>query len=245
MKKYAKLLTLLVLLLSACEDDRKNDQIRFGVCADYPPFEYYVKGELTGFDVELAKAIAIKLKMNVEFGDMSFSAILAELQNGSIDAAVSCISSTAERKKNYDFTNAYYKESLAVMYKKNAPVISKEQMVDKKVACQLGSVPEKWLKKNATKSKITSLDKVDLAIEALKAGHVHCILVDSLIAKPYCETNQELGYTVIVKDVAESEGFSIALKKDSPLTKRINDVVTEMESSGELQELKEKWGLAK
>ena len=70
----------------------------------YPFFEYKVKGELVGFDIELGKMIAQELGKKAEFQDLQFSSILAAVQSGMVDAAISTISITEERQKTFDFS---------------------------------------------------------------------------------------------------------------------------------------------
>ncbi|MDR3224519.1 MAG: ABC transporter substrate-binding protein [Holosporales bacterium] len=234
-----------LLLLTSCDGDKDkdNDKLKVGVCADYPPFEYYRDGVLSGFDVDIAKIVAEKLGKTAEFSDMAFSSILVEVKNGTIDAAVSSIGATDERKENYDFTTPYYKSGLSIIYKNDSPISDVDQLSNKKVACQLGSIPEKWLKAKNLKTEIVSIDNVNQAVESLKSGHVDYVLVDNAIAIEYCSTNNDLGSVVVVESIEGSEGFSVALKKGSPLKEQIDKILAELEANGELHNLKKKWKL--
>ena len=78
----------------------------FALSADYPPFEFESKGELQGFDVDLAKNIAQQLGKEAAFQNIPFSAVLAAVQNGTADAAISTVTATPQRKKNFDFSEA-------------------------------------------------------------------------------------------------------------------------------------------
>lgn len=79
---------------------------------EFPPFEYKTivdgKDTIVGADIELAKAIGEELGVEVEFSSMSFSNVLASVQSGKSDIAISGISATEERAKIYDFSEAYY-----------------------------------------------------------------------------------------------------------------------------------------
>ncbi|MDR1235800.1 MAG: transporter substrate-binding domain-containing protein, partial [Holosporaceae bacterium] len=71
MKRYMHILFTIVLsLLSGCKEKDEKNVMKFAVCADYPPFEYYENGEIVGFDVDLAKLIAQKLGKKAVFEDM-------------------------------------------------------------------------------------------------------------------------------------------------------------------------------
>jgi polar amino acid transport system substrate-binding protein len=237
------LLAAILFLVCGCEDDKTDEAITFGTSADYPPFEYYVDGDVAGFEIDLAKAVAEKLGKKAKFKDMAFSSLLTELQTGSIDAAVSTLNATEERRKSYDFTDSYYSTGVALVYRKESPPSDMSVLKDVKVACQLGSVPEKWLKANRPEANLVSIDNVTQAVEFIKAEHVEGALLDSIIAIEFCKTNPTLEYKVL--DENSDDGFAMAVKKGSNLRDSINTAVGELDASGELQALKKKWGLVK
>lgn len=233
------LLTLgLALILTGCDNNKHQDEIKFAVSADYPPFEYYVNGEIKGFDIELARLIAKNLGKKAVFENMQFSSVLPSLQNNFVDAAISTIAITEERQKNYDFSTPFYNEKLAMIFIKNQPITNKSQLPGKKIACQLGTTMEIWLKKHATESKIITVDNNNQAIEALKTGHVDGVLVDDVQAAAFCQKNTELAASVIVKHGA---GYAIAFKKTSPLKDQVNKALASLKASGEIKKLQQTW----
>ncbi|MDR1235785.1 MAG: ABC transporter substrate-binding protein, partial [Holosporaceae bacterium] len=205
--------------------------------ADYPPFEYYENGEIVGFDVDLAKLIAQKLGKKAVFEDMQFAAILASLQNGMVDAAASAMAATDERRKNYDFSEEYYSESFASVYKKDHP-ITKTQLANAKIVCQLGSTMEIWLRKNIPHVSLTTVDNNNQAMESLKAGHVECVFIDEIQASAFCEKNPDLSYSPVA---ASGSGYAVAVKKKSPLKDEINDALKKLTAEGETEKLQKKW----
>jgi polar amino acid transport system substrate-binding protein len=234
-----------LFLLGGCEDSKNENAIVFGTSADYRPFEYYENGEMVGFEIDLAKAIAEKLGKEAEFKDMSFQAVLTELQNGSVDVAMASMSPTKERRKNYDFTVTYHKSGVALVYKRgdSKPDVASD-LSGVKMACQLGSVPERWLKQNKPAANVVAIDNVTQAVEFVKAGHVVGIVVDSTVAISLCADNQELEYVVMAELDDDDGSCAMAVKKDSPLRQQIDDAIQKLEGSGELQALKTKWNFA-
>jgi polar amino acid transport system substrate-binding protein len=182
--------------------------------------------------------IANKLGKEAVFENMQFSTIFAALQNDSVDAAISTITITAEREKNFDFSNGYYKESMAMVYPNNKPLTNKSQLAKKKIACQLGTTMEIWLKKHAPDTEILAMDSNNQAVEALKANHVDGALVDSAQGAVFSKKNAGLAYSVIAQS---DTGYGIAVKKGSPLKEEINTILTTLEKSGELEKIKLKW----
>ena len=239
MKKYVHIALIAVnVLLAGCKQEKSDDKMKFGTHADYPPFEYYVDGKMTGFDIELAKLIATELGKEAVFEDMKFCTILPALDNGIVDAGISGFTVTKERMQNYDFTESYYEESLATIYKKNKPFTEKAQLSNAKIGCQLGTTMEIWLKNNLLNAEIVTMDCNNQLIEALKAGHVECVFIDTIQGKTYCKENPGLAYSEIAKS---GNGYAIVVKKGSPLKDKINAALKSLESKGEIQKLKQKW----
>ena len=239
MKLKNILYIILCLNLLSCTQLSNDHEITFGITADYPPFEYIKKGKLKGFDVELATMIAKKLNKNIIFNNIDFYSIFPSLNNGTIDAAISTITSTSSRKNNFDFSDVYYYEKLSIIYKKDNPILSVSDLQYKKIACQLGTTMEIWLKKNIPTAEIVTTNNNNQAVESLKANHVDAVLIDFIQAKSFVAQNNDI---LAKMEVAKTDdGYSIAVNKNSPLLDDINRILSDLRESGELLKLQDKW----
>ncbi|ARG98414.1 substrate-binding periplasmic protein [Legionella micdadei] len=230
-----------VLFIAACTDSNKKNEakvIHFATSAEYPPFEYEEHGVIKGFDIELAKLIAKELGKEAVFDNMQFSSILPALTSGQADAAISTITITYDRKKNFDFTTPYYFEGMAAVFKKDYPINSPSQLAGKKIAAQLGSTMEIWLKKHAQDEQIVPMDNNNQAIEALKAGHIDVVLMDGAQGAIFSQKNPGLSYAIIAK---AEDGYGIALPKNSLMTARINRILNTLKEKGEIAKLQKTW----
>ncbi|KTD59823.1 amino acid ABC transporter substrate-binding protein [Legionella sainthelensi] len=238
---YSIFLASLICVMTLCyagSSDENTKTIHFAVAAEYPPFEYNDYGEIKGFDIDLARLIAKKLGKEAYFDAMQFSGILPALSLGQVDAAISTITITQQRQKNFDFTDPYYFESMAVVFPKEKPIKDVKELTDKKIAVQLGTTMEIWLKKNVPNANILVMDNNNQTIAALKAGHVDLVLVDGVQGAVYSQKNPKLSFSVIAQS---ADGYGIALKKGSLLTPQLNNVLHDLDQSGELSQLKKKW----
>lgn len=239
MKQFILCVTIgLPLLLVGCGSSKEDKTIHFATSAEYPPFEYQENGKLKGFDIELAKLIAKHLGKKAVFDNMQFSSILPSLSSGQSDLAISTITITADREKNFDFTTPYYFEGMAAVFKKDSPISEPSQLTGKKLAAQLGSTMEIWLKKHAANEEKTMMDNNNQAIEALKAGHVDVVLMDGAQGAIFSQKNPGLAYAIIAK---AEDGYGIALPKQSLLTARINRILNTLKENGELAKLQKTW----
>jgi polar amino acid transport system substrate-binding protein len=231
------------LCFGGCKRKNEIKTIKFGTCADYPPFEYYKNGVLVGFEVDLVKIIAERLGKEAVFEDMAFSSLLTSLDNKFIDAVISGYGSSREKREKYGITSIYYPEKLVFVYKKPNVLTSKTQLGGKKIAYQLG-IPgmKKWLRENIPTAELILMDRMELAVESLRAGHVDCIIIDKFVAKIFCEKNSKLGYFAS-RSLKVSDGIAIVTRKDDSLKEKMNEVLKNLDATGALQELRKKWGL--
>ncbi len=242
MKKIFQSLLVLgaVLCIIGCEDAKhqKESELRLAISAEYPPFEYIDKGETKGFDIDLAQLIGEKLGLKVVFDNMSFSTIFPMLEGGQVDAAISTLTASPERRKQFDFSEVYYKSDLATIYQDTMPLKTVAALESKKVACQLGSTMEQWLKAHVPSANRVAMDHGNQMIEALKAGHVDAVLIDEVQAIIFIEKNPGLSYAIVAP---VDEGYAIAFKKGSTQREPIDKALKKLMNEGEIERLKSKW----
>jgi len=87
--------------------DRSNGTLTMATNVAFPPYEFYENGEPTGIDVDMARAIADKLGMELVVSDMEFDSIIIAVQSGKADVGVAGMTVTEDRLKNIDFTDSY------------------------------------------------------------------------------------------------------------------------------------------
>lgn len=241
---YKLLITIVILGIFGCDGpSEKVDKapLVVGLSAEYPPFEFQQKGEIVGFDVDLAHAIGQRLNRPIQIKEMAFHSLIPSLQTGKIDMAISGITVTPERQKNIDFSEVYYHNSLAFIYLKNSPPPDLTQLSHKKFGVQLGSSMEKWLKQQSAdfeQVQIFALDTNPALIEKLKLGQIDYLVIETLQAIEFSKINAKLAYQTIG---TIDDGYAIALAKHSPLLTSINQALQQLNQQGVLAQLKQKW----
>lgn len=136
--------------LSARREAPTEKVLRVGTTADYPPFAYYQEASKThiGFDVELMRGLAREMGYDkVEFVNTGFHDLLPSLQEGKVDAVISCMTVTDERRKEADFTASYLEGvQSAVVAPFGTDSRNADDMKDKRIAVEAGSVHENQAK---------------------------------------------------------------------------------------------------
>jgi polar amino acid transport system substrate-binding protein len=246
-KQICKVLSIILVgttLLGACSKKEEEKKVLvMGTSADYAPFEYVdtANGEkIVGIDVEIAENIAEELGYELKIKDMDFNSLIPALKSDKIDFAIAGMNATEKRKKTVDFTDTYYVASNFIM-SHEGHITKLEDLKGKTVGVQLGSVQEEYAKELEKEYgiKIEARNRVSDAVQELKAERVDAVIIEDSVSTGYLEKNSDLKGFKIEGDTAE--GYAIALKKNSELTKEFNEALKNLEESGELKQIFEKY----
>ena len=249
-----------IVALAACGADKKSGADKYlskikdkgtltvALNPDFAPFEFQIikdgKNEIVGSDVDLANEIGKSLVVKVKFQAMDFNNVLASVQSGKADIAVSGISATAERKKAYDFSTPYYTAKNVMIVKKSNLATYKKlsDFSGVKVAVQKGSVQENIVSDQIKGVNAVSLIKNGQMINELKNDTVSGVVFEEPIAKAYVSANPDLTIVSSIQfDSSKSDSYAIALPKDSGnLKTEVDKVIKKLKADGQIDKLVEK-----
>jgi polar amino acid transport system substrate-binding protein len=162
---------------------RHLDRLRFVTDSDYPPFHYFdEEGVLTGFNVDLAKAICETLAVECEIRPVDWDALFTSLDNGDADAAIASIRIDAEALGKADFTQRYYATPARFIARKDSELkdVRPETVTGKKIGVAKGTGHEAYLKQFFPSAEAVSFDSADDAQMALKTGQVDLVFGDGI-----------------------------------------------------------------
>jgi len=216
--------------------------IRVGSSADYPPFEYIDEhNKIVGFEIDMIEAVGKKIGVKFDIQNMSFDGLIPALKTGKIDAALSGMSATEERRKSVDFTKPYYFSDNLFIRKKGTDV-NATNMHLKKISAQIGTLQESAAK-SICGDLVVPAETVAAAILSLKAGKIDVVLTDSPIGYEYLKQNSDLEEFLKLPD--GTEGFAVAFDKGKhlELIGKIDAAIEELKKSGEFDKMMEKYSL--
>jgi polar amino acid transport system substrate-binding protein len=225
---------------------QKRGTLVVGTSADYPPFEYYNnRFQLEGFDMGLIREIGKQLGVKVEIKDYAFDGLYNALQLGAIDTAISAISVTPDRQKYVDFTNVYYAGKDGVLANAQSPITSitsVEQMADKVVGVQSGSVYQKYLENALVATKLMpaknlqAYPDIEQAVQDLQRKRIDLVLLDYQPAQSFVQQ----GGVKLVGEGLDPQAFAIAFPKGADSLRRVlNQAISQVIASGEYDRLAE------
>lgn len=234
MKKFFCIFSLLIsLFITGC--NKNENELVLVTEAGFAPYEYYEDGEIVGVDIEIAKIIASKLNKELVIKDVSFDFLINEVKSGKADFAAAGISITDERKKEVDFTKEYTISNQVVVVKKNSQLKSFDEIKNKKIAVQLGTVADFYVEENYPDATLVTHKKYLSAVEDLKAGKVDLIIMDNLPAQEIIKENNDLK---IMDGVLFRDKYGMIVKKgNTELKKQIDEILEELINDGTIDNL--------
>jgi polar amino acid transport system substrate-binding protein len=214
-----------------------NGVLSVGMEIGYPPMEYYDIDGVTpiGFDVQLAKALADKLGLQVKYIDTAWDGIFAGVDTGKYDVIMSSVTITEARLKNFNFTKPYIQNAQALVLLRGSNVTARNptELGGLGVAYQAETASDDYMADLAEKGlKFTpyEYDKVMNCFDDLRLGRVDAVLCDSVVA--YFYTAQSDAPFEIVWE-GEGELLGICLKKgNAALTTAVDQALDELFADG-------------
>ena len=230
--KKCLLFLVMVLLLTGCG---KNDNDLVMVTeAGFPPYEFYENGKVVGVDIEIANEIAKELNKNLVIKDIAFDSIINELKSGKADFAAAGMSITEDRLKEVDFTIEYIVSEQVVVVRNDSQINNIDDIKDKTISVQLGTVADQYVTKNYKEAKVNRLKKFLVAAEDVKNNKSDCIVMDRLPALELVKKNTELK---ILDGTLFADKYGMAVKKgNKELLDQINKVLERLISEGKIEE---------
>ena len=202
--------------------------------AEFPPYEYYDANEIVGIDVEIAKAIAEKMGLELEVKDGAFDAIIAEVVSGKADVGIAGMTATDERKQNVDFSDSYATGTQVIIVKEDSEIKAATDLEGKSIGVQLGTTGD-IMATDVKDSKVEQYNKGMDAVQALSQGKIDAVIIDNEPAKFY---EKEVSGLKILDEAFAVEEYAIALKKgNTELQTKINETLKELKAEGKIDEI--------
>lgn len=230
---------------SMIDEVKERGVIRVGVKNDAPYMGFTdEKGELDGFEIDLAKDIARRLGVKIEFEPVKASNRVQLLQQKRIDMIIATVSHYRNRDKVVDFSIPYLYTPQTLLVKKGGGIRSVADLEGKRVGLDAGSGAVKKLPKVQPKATIQTYQNWPEAFFALERGLVDAVATDNiLLAGLRAAAPNPEAYELLGKQGFYSGGnYAVAVREnDSKARDTINFLLQDQWRDGTWMKLFEKW----
>ena len=203
----------------------------------YAPFSYYDdKNELKGYDVDIAREVAKKLNLKIEFLTAPWDAMLAAFDAGKADAVFNQVSVTDERKKKYDYAQHYTVVHGAIItHKDNNDIKSFEDLKGKKNA---DSVTSNWAKVAASYgAQNVTVDSFSKSMELLVSKRVDTVVRDNIVFYDFIKQRPGAPVKIAAEGSDTDYTAPIVQKGNTELAGQISKAIEELKNEGKLAEI--------
>lgn len=223
----------------------KPEKIVVGLDDSFPPMGFKDdSGKIVGFDIDVAKEVAKRLSIPVEFKAIDWSSKEAELSSGRIDCIWNGLDITPERQKNMLFSDPYMNNRQLLFVLKDSPVKDFKDLAGKTVGLQNASTADSNMEADTELKKTLTVKKYTDYIEAfmdLENGRLSGVFADEIVGRYYM-SKRPGKFVCIDKAFGPVAQFGIAFRKgNTQLRDMMQKVVDEIIADGTGAKISKKW----
>ena len=226
------------------DDIQESGELVIGTEGTYQPFTYHEggSGALTGYDVDVATAVAEKLDLTPKFEETQFDALLAGLDAGRFDIVANQISITDEREAGFDFSTPYTVSRGAVITAADNTDLTSLADLEGKTTAQSQSSNFYTTAKDAG-ADVQVVEGWAQSVALLEQGRIDATVNDELTFLDYVKTNPDKAAAIKIAATTDdvSNSALVTTKGSDDLVAAIDDALAELKADGTLAEISDQY----
>lgn len=251
MKTPSLIAGLALSLLASSPLFAAEKTLRIGIEAAYPPFAFKTpEGTISGFDYDIGNALCAQMQVKCQWTEQEYDGLIPSLKVNKIDAALSSITITEERKRSVDFTHKYYFTSARLAMKEGTQVDDQyAALKGKRIGVQRATTTDRYVSavlvpKGVEVVRYTSNEEIFMD---LVAGRLDGVFADTIpLEQGFLETPKGAGYAFVGPELKDpnyvGEGAGIAVRKgNTQLVSELNQAIDAIRANGEYQKIQAKY----
>ncbi|TGB05444.1 transporter substrate-binding domain-containing protein [Halobacillus salinus] len=215
----------------------EDGMFTYAASGEFSPFSMTnASGEMTGFDIDVAKAVAEELGLEANQQKQKFASIVEGVKTGRFDAAVASHTITPERSEQVDFSTPYYYSGAQVFTRPDSDIQSLEDLEGMEIAVSKGSTYSAFAEE--VTDNIKTYDSDVVALQSLAKGRHDAVITDFLTGKEAMQKDLEIE----AKDMIERSEQAIAVAKgNEKLLEDINAALETLREDGTLADISDEY----
>lgn len=199
--------------------------------------------KLVGYDIDICDEIAASLGVKPEYKIIAVAARVPELAQHRVDILTANFTYTPERAEQVDFSNTYFVASENVAVARSSGIKTLEDLDGKRIATTEGSTSADYAKAAIPGAEIVTFKDGPSAFLAFQQGKTEGFAVNILALRRYQEQVEASSNPIdIIEPSTFDAPFGVGIAKDAPkLKEAVNATLLELEKSGKLDEIWNRW----
>lgn len=199
--------------------------------------------EYVGYDVDMCAAIAKQMGLKMEHKPLSTEARIPEVKMGRVDIVAGSVAYLPARAKEVDFSVQYLQGYIKVLVKKDAGLNTLADLAGKKICASSGSSSAAIASKILTKSDILTFQTISQCYLGMLSDKVQGMTAGELVLKRFQNDSQKTDTPMqLIQEPTYTEHIGIIVNKgETDLLKAVNTAIEQIDKSGELTRIYDKW----
>lgn len=256
--KKAAILIMAMAAMAGCSGNtaQKNDfeklkekgYITVGLDDTFVPMGFKnEKGELVGFDIDMAKEAARRMGIEVKFQSIDWILKETELNSGKIDMIWNGYTISEERKKMVNFSEPYMDGRHILIVPKDSSVMKFEDIEGKSIATQNASTGLDILNNKGIASKLKGgepvlYDSFNDAFMDLTSGRIEGLVGDEIMVMYVLKQKNAVDQYKVIPIEGENYENGVGVRKsDTELLKKLNEALNAMKKDGTAAKISNEW----
>jgi two-component system sensor histidine kinase EvgS len=215
--------------------------LQVGANSDFAPFEYRNKaGEAEGYTIDLMKAVAREMNLDVLISPGLWSRVLNDLESGKLDALTGVLYSP-ERAALFDFSIPHTVISYTIFVRRDSEVKLPQDLVGKEVIVVRDVYAHEWLRQNDFTPNIIAVDRPEQALRLLASGQHDCAVLIRLHGLELMRTLKIENLKTVGPPVLTQKLAFAVRKGNAGLLAKLNEGLYLLQTSGGYDRLYLKW----
>lgn len=217
--------------------------LRVGLDPTYPPFEVDDGGNLVGLDVDLAKALAADLGLDVQFVYFGYDGLYDALGTEQVDVLISALVIIPERTRDFSYSEPYFNAGeILIVPADNETITSMADLGGQTLAVELGSLGHveatEWAKRVTDLEILTFATAVE-AMTAVQQDEAHAALTDAISGRLFLRDHD--GLKRLPQSVTVEPFALVVRSEDRQLLTMLNQSLATLQQSGQLDQIEAQW----
>jgi polar amino acid transport system substrate-binding protein len=224
----------------------ESGQLRVGMSGSQPPLNMKNKeGEVIGLDVELARALAEAMDLELVLVETLFADLLSDLEAGKIDLVISSMTITPRRNARVAFAGPYLISGASLLTRQDLigdlQQLSGLNSAERTWAALEGSTGEELILEAFPLARFVAIEDQDTAVDLIVRGEIDGLIADLPAVSFHIARNPKLGLATLPGPFT-TEPLGIALPPNSPLfANLVQNYLNTLRRTGELIQMKARW----
>ncbi len=212
----------------------------------YPPFNSLeTDGTLTGFDVDIAKALCEQMQAECEIVTNDWDGMIPALQAKKFDAIIASMSITPERLQQVDFSKKYYNTGPAIAVPKDTEITDLAGLAGKTLGAQTSTTHANYAEKHMPDAELKLYPTADEYKLDIQNGRVDGVIDDVVVLSEWVKSEDGACCKILTPldvDVEiNGEGAGIAVRKGDALADKFTAAIAAIRENGKYKEINDKY----